>query len=281
MRRLSVAESRRWSLWLTRRCLLTLGFLCICSLARAEDNVPPGYVEAVNQALSELEANNLPEALTEFQRAHAMYPNARSLRGMGMVEFDMRDYQSSARHLQEALSSSVKPLSAKMRTETETLLSRALRYLGEIRIVTDPANATILVDGSPAQPRSDGSLLLNVGGHTFEVRAAGRLTETRSLQVGGGDKRQISITLPMVAHEPEQQASSSAPSAPFAPPQEKSNSERVPVYKKWWLWTTVAVVVVGGATAAALVLTRDNGSKPQPVEGQNPVGVKLMSLSQF
>lgn len=265
-------------------CVLALVGLCGAqSIALAEASVPPGYQEAVNQALSELEANNLPEALTEFRRAHALYPNARSLRGMGMVEFDLRDYRTSAKHLQEALASSVKPLAGKLRTDTETLLDRALRYLGEVRLITDPSDVTILVDGAPAELRADGVLLLNVGEHTIELQAPGRLTETRSVQIAGGDKRQLRVTLGMVSAKSEQAPVARAPQqeGPFVPQSDEPSDQPAPVYKKWWLWTVVAVVVVGGGATAALLLTRDEKPKRRPIEGDDGIGVTLTSLSRF
>jgi tetratricopeptide (TPR) repeat protein len=100
-------------------CALLLACLAWSSTSHAENGVPPEYTEAVKQALQELDMNDLPEALAEFRRAHEIFPNARSLRGMGMIEFDLRDYRSAMLHLQEALASSSKPLTGKMRTETE------------------------------------------------------------------------------------------------------------------------------------------------------------------
>ncbi|HEX6239538.1 MAG TPA: hypothetical protein VFZ61_01540, partial [Polyangiales bacterium] len=77
------------------RLSATVVLLAIVSIAAsataqsAAKSGPPGYADAIEQALSELEAANYPEAREEFQRAHAIYPNARTLRGLGMVEFEL------------------------------------------------------------------------------------------------------------------------------------------------------------------------------------------------
>jgi hypothetical protein len=268
-----VRQIRRFRAW-SPGCVLMCVLACAAG-SLAQDSAPAEYTEAVQRALEELDANNLPEALAEFRHAHRVFPNARSLRGIGMVEFDLREYERAARHLQEALASREKPLAGALRAETEQLLARALRYLGEIRIVTDPKDAKLLIDGSPVQQQPDGSLLLNLGEHTIEVSAPGRLTETRTLQVSGGDRRQLVVSLRMVDRA---QASESALAAPMTPT--SSRSEARPAYQRWWVWTLVAVAVAGGATTAAIVLTRDDPDE-RPVEGTNTVGAKLHALRAF
>lgn len=264
-------------------CCLFLSFLAILPRpGRAQEGAPREYSEAVQQALQELDANNLAEALAEFRRAHQIFPNARSLRGLGMVEFDLRDYESAARHLREALASAVKPLAGAMRSAAETLLARAQRYLSEVRVATEPRAAQIFVDGSPAQPRPDGMLLLNPGDHVIEVKATGYATETRSLQLSGGDQRELMISLRALAGRsaPEGAAEPLNP-APLAQ-QTPSRSEALPVYRKWWVWTLVAVALVGGGTTAAILLTQRKGSGSRPVQGTNTVdGVHLHALSSF
>jgi tetratricopeptide (TPR) repeat protein len=270
-------NQRPWPDWLTSTAVALVFVLVGAGTSLAQGADPPGYSDAIKQALEELDANNLPEALAEFRRAHEIFPNARSLRGMGMVEFDLRDYEHAASHLEQALASEVKPLSGKLRSETEGLLERALRYLGEIRVVTDPQDATVLVDGSPAQLRADGTLLLNPGDHVIEVSAAGRARDRRNVQVSGGERRQLMISLSKV--DRAAQAAESTAAVPLSP--EPAQSERQPVYRKWWVWTLVAVAVAGGATTAAILLTKDKEPGPQPVEGTNTVGVSVHALSSF
>jgi hypothetical protein len=69
----------------------------------------------------------MARAREELRRAHAIFPNARTLRGLGMVEFELRSYVQSVQLLEQALAASVKPLDGKLRTDTEALLARAQR----------------------------------------------------------------------------------------------------------------------------------------------------------
>jgi hypothetical protein len=195
-----------------------------------------------------------------------------------MVAFELRNYAESAQKLEEALASSVKPLEGKLRSDTEALLARAKRYLGELRVETDPEAATLRVDGNRVELGPEGSLLLEVGTHTIEAQAPGRASERRVVQVTGGERAELRIALGVVAAEPAAAAPRAVPLdlSPHAAP-----SERQPVYKKWWVWTIVAVVAAGAATTAAVLITRDDAPDTRAVHGTNTTGVSLQTLSRF
>ena len=159
--------------------LLSLSMpLSIVAHAESGGKGPPGYSEAISQALRELEATNYPEAREEFQRAHALFPNARTLRGLGLVEFELRNYGESVRRLEEALASTVKPLDDKLRAETDALLARARRYLGEVHVDVEPSVATVIVDGTRVELGPENSMLLEVGEHTVEGVLAASVRES-------------------------------------------------------------------------------------------------------
>ena len=241
---------------------------CLAWVARADDavNGPSGYEEAVAQAITELSATNYPEAREEFRRAHALFPNARTLRGLGMVEFELRNYGECVRLLDEALASSIKPLDERLRADTEGLLTRARRYLGEVHVETEPTLATVTVDGTSMALGPGGSILLEVGEHTLEVQAPGRNPERRVVQVKGGERTHLRVSL-----APLQPASETRAQA--------GRADGGPVYKKWWLWTIVGVDVVGAGVTAAVLLTRESGESEPNDPGQT--GVRLQTLTRF
>lgn len=269
------------------RPLLPVVLLCVaiavCATARAEkaDKLPAGYKEAITHAVSELEAGNFPEAREEFRRAHAILPNARTLRGLGTVEFELRNYAECVRLLQEALASTVKPLEGQLRAEAEALLKRAQRYLGAVRLVLEPRSASVVVDGTPIELGPEGIVMLEVGAHTLEAKAAGRSSERRVVQVEGGGSTELRISLPLPAPPPEAVAAAAAPAPDPGPPDRQP--ERRPAYKKWWVWTTVILVSAAGATAAALLVkrARDDKTPSEPDDGANTVGVSLQTLGRF
>jgi hypothetical protein len=263
--------------------LLPIVVLClgisVCASARAAEKLPAGYKEAITHAVAELEAGNFPEAREEFRRAHDIFPNARTLRGLGTVEFELRNYAECVRLLQEALASTVKPLEGTLRAEAEALLKRAQRYLGAVRLVLEPSSATVVVDGTPVELGPEGILLLEVGAHTLEAKAVGHTPERRVVQVEGGGRMDLTISLPLPGPPPE--------TGPVAEPEPERGPpdvppERRPAYKKWWVWTTVAVVCAAGATTAALLIKREREKDTPGVDdGANTVGVSLQTLGRF
>jgi hypothetical protein len=252
--------------------------LLLCSAlvtqgALASDKTPPGYTEAIAHGLMELDASNYPEAREEFRRAHEIFPNARTLRSLGMVEFELRNYAESARWLEEALSSDVKSLDGKLRSDTEELLKRAQRYLGELHVKLDPESAQLFVDGARTKLNADHVLRLQVGSHALEARAPNRLNERRTVEVVGERRSEVEISL---AEPP----AGGSPGSGSTTGERGPSAEAQPVYKKWWLWTTIAVVAAGGGIAAALLLTREK-QKPEAQAGTNTIGVSVHSLGRF
>lgn len=165
-----------------------------------------------------------------------------------MVEFELRHYAESYRLLVEALSSKVKPLDARQRTETEALLARTSRYLGEIGITTEPAFATVLIDGATFDVKANPTLQLEVGEHTIEVRAGEYLTQRRELVVKGGEREQVHVAL--------ERPSVMAPVATNAVGSQPVKAERVPgtssaARKPALIWAGGILLGVGVASELA------------------------------
>src|SRR5262245_5849943 len=82
------------------------------------------YDAHVSAALRFVEIHDWAEAKAEFERAHAVVPSARALRGLGVVSYQMGDYPESYRLLRSALAESSRPLDELLRAATEMLLAR-------------------------------------------------------------------------------------------------------------------------------------------------------------
>jgi tetratricopeptide (TPR) repeat protein len=281
----NLSRSRLWGL-----SLLMAMWVVSSAQAQSKGKPPPGYAEAVAQALSELEAANYPEALEEFRRAHAIFPNARTLRGLGMVEFELRHYAESCRLLEDALTSKVKPLDGRQRSETEALLSRASRYIGEVEVTVEPAFATVLVDGASVDVKAVPTLTLEVGEHAIEVRAVEFSTQRREFVVKGGERTRLHVALERapVAVAAADQASKLAEPVPLekapAPP------ERNPSL----LWAGGVVLSAGLASELAgwllfrdrvdkgeAVLASVDGSRAGPWEDARPAMIGVGAVGGF
>jgi tetratricopeptide (TPR) repeat protein len=225
--------------------LLLALLLCGVPRAYAAGQETSAYVEAVQIGLSEFEEKNFLEARAHFARAHAIYPNARTFRALGMVQFELKNYIESAHFLQEALNASERALDADKREKTEKLLSRALGYIGRLTLDIEPATR-VVVDGKETSLSSGAELVLTVGEHALEFSAPGRMTDKRTLAVQGGEQETLRVKLAAVSSEQGAIRSKNEDTPPGRP-----------VYKSPWLWTAVGVVAVGAAVATALLLTRE------------------------
>lgn len=175
-------------------CWVLVGTLFVIPLASAQSGGRPvesateseAYREAIGAAISEYDLGHYSEAREQFRRAHALFPNARTLRGLGITEFELRDYNEAKAFLEQSLASRVKPLEATQRADTESLLERTRGYLGTVRLRISPPTASVSVDGQEAALDASQTVSLDVGDHWFEFQAPGHARLRRRVRVDGG-----------------------------------------------------------------------------------------------
>jgi tetratricopeptide (TPR) repeat protein len=226
---------------------------------------PSGYRTLVEEAVLEFSERNYEESRALFARAHALYPNARTLRGLGFAEFELRNYVECIQQLEAALRSPVRALEGELRDEAERLLARARNFVGRLAIEVRPAGARLTLDGNHVTLAPGAALTLPVGVHTLEAQAPGFLAERRQLRVTGGEQQLVSLVL--LAQSAETSASPRDDSAP-----------KKRWYKSPWLWGTLGVVAAGAA-ATALVLTQGGGTVREEPNGGSASAV-LVGPSQ-
>lgn len=218
--------------------------------AHAESPLPPEYEGEISAAVDEHDAGHFEAARAHFIRAHEVFPNARTLRGLGKVEFELRNYVVAQQYLEQALTSPVRPLPDELREEVAQLLTRALAATASIALTVRPASALVSLDGAAVSIGSDGRLAVNEGDHVLEFHASGYLTERRPLHVHSGER----VTLQVALAGPQ-----------LTPPHEAPTAQRdapPPVYRQWWFWTLTGVAAAGVTATAVLLATRDR--PPQP-----------------
>jgi hypothetical protein len=206
---------------IARRTLLALAFLFAPRPAEAQEAAlsetvateSPEYSVAIDAALSDFQARRWNEARTHFREAHALSPNARTLRGIGMASFEMADYPAAFDALDAALVNGERPLTDEQRVQVTELRERAHALFGRFTIPAC-ADARVLVDDVPivpsgAWPEGTGEVSLGLGAHSVLMRRA-RGTDTVSsrtrLEVAGGESG-VALelvcpdrTLPNVSH---------------------------------------------------------------------------------
>ena len=245
---------------ISRRMVFAVGALLVgwVQAARAaerpEVNADTPTVQLIADAVTEYDAGRYDEARALFRLAHQKAPTARTLRGIGMASFELRDYVEATRSLTGALREERRPLTDEQRRQVEVLLARAETFVGHFSLQVRPASAELLVDRQPAAREPDGSLLLGFGHHLIAARCAGCVPAEKLIEVDvtGGERREIAIVLAETAP--------AATSAVNLSPQTGAGASASLVDQPtatsgaatpWW-WAGGAVVGAVGATAGAL-----------------------------
>jgi len=236
------------------------------------------YAELIEGALREYRAHRFHEARSLFAKAHAVFPNARTLRGLGLVEFELRNYVESAALLQRALNERERALSGSLRVETEQLWQRADGFLARFEIRSDQA-LSISVDGVLREHAQDEALTVAVGDHLFELSSPGYVAQRRMIRVRGGEREPLEVALepfavsPVAAARTDLRSPAQAPRA--ATPSEAAGSfqvqpgprrdDRARWYKNKWLWTGVIAVSAAAAVGLGFGLTANQGRTSDPI----------------
>lgn len=160
------------------------------------------------EAVAEYAAGRYAEAQALFRRASEREPSARTLRGLGMSSFELRQYVTAVRALEAALLETTRPLRDDQRAHVEALLERARGYVARLEVHVTPEDATLRIDGIDVELETYGSVLVEPGRHVLSVSADGYDGETIDLALEPGLTRTITLEL----------ADAVAPAPPSLPP---------------------------------------------------------------
>ena len=165
--------------------------------ARAADDDSTPISVLIGDAVAEYEAGHYQEARALFRQAHEKSPTARTLRGIGMASFELRDYVEATRALTASLRDIRRPLTAEQKRHAEALLARAHTFVGRFTMKMKPAGASLFVDGHPAELEPDGVLLLSFGRHQLSLRCStcAPAEKDEEINVAGGERREIELAL--------------------------------------------------------------------------------------
>jgi hypothetical protein len=253
-----LARGKRGVRWCA---LCALVIAATSGVARAEDassDSDPRYRSTLKDALAEYDAGHFEEARALFRRAHEIYPNARTLRSIGMASFELRDYVAAVRALTAALSETRRALSPEQRAHAQGLLDRSRMFVDVYSIKIVPPDARTLVDGRVPEFERDGTLLLGFGNHNIEVSKPGYMLRTIEVNVRGNEHKDLAVTL-------ERKSTAPAKPAPTDLVSRENNSgkQKRPVGQHGLRSGTIWLLSAGGAAllsvgAGALWLFQNN-----------------------
>jgi hypothetical protein len=210
--------------WARSSCLLAVVLLAgslSAGVARADDTSE--YDGLIRSALSEYDAGRYEEAAALFGRAHAISPNARTHRGLGLSYYEARKYALAVRHLRASLVDTHRPLTADMKASATKVLKQAEGFVATVNVTLDPSDATLEVDGHPGELQGS-ELLLDPGQHELIARAPDRVQERRIVEAISGSHTDLQFTL----HAPEEDATASETAAPVLPASRRSGPTPLP-----------------------------------------------------
>jgi len=229
--------------------------------ARAADKAVDADTPAaqlIADAVTEYDAGRYDEARALFRLAHQKAPTARTLRGIGMASFELRDYVEAAHTLAGALREERRPLTEEQRGQVEGLLARAETFIGRFSPQVRPASAELFVDGQVAPREPDGSLLLGFGHHRITARCASCAPTEKvvEVEVAGGERKEIEI-----AFAPTAESGSGAPNLSLTDASRSAAGQSDDAAAgvgpggggatRWW-WAGAAVVGAVGATVGGI-----------------------------
>jgi hypothetical protein len=190
--------------WIGRLALSVTVLVAVVHPAHADTAAAPAaqdpgetsqYRTMLEEAVSEYDAHRYEEARALFRRAHEISPNARTLRGIGMASFELREYIEALRSLEASLVDKRRALTPTQRTQVEALIDRTRAFVGRFFLKLSPKETIVRVDGAPSVVESDGSLLLSFGRHTLTAESPGSTAETREINVIGGERQELAFQL--------------------------------------------------------------------------------------
>jgi tetratricopeptide (TPR) repeat protein len=235
------------------------------------------YDGLIREALSEFNALNYAEARALFERAHALKPNARTLRGLGITAFELKRYVQALHDLEAALEETRNPLTEKQRRDVQDLIVKARRFVGKIKLELAPEGATVLLDGRAS---TSTALVLDLGEHQLSVRAEGYREQELKLVIDGGEDTTQRVELVRLDLSPQNAVASAMQDdrATAAKPEPVDRASSGSVFGKWWFWTVAGVVVAGAVVGTALALSGGSTTKVEPLTTANtPPGAHLQA----
>jgi hypothetical protein len=170
---------------------------------------PPGYDDAVTRGFDAFEARRYHAALAGFLDAHALYPNARTLRALGKTELELSHYVASLAYLEGALRSEERPLPPELRADTEALCTQVRGYVARLHVTLRPPDAELRLDGAVAAPLA-GGLAVDEGSHLLVASAPGHHLLARRVELRGGGSTRIVLELEPISPRGAVEPSSSA-----------------------------------------------------------------------
>jgi hypothetical protein len=248
--------------------LLAAAFLPSSAAAQAASDPPSQqandpYHRLVGEALTAYEQGRFVTALSLFEQAYALRPNARAMRGIALVLFELGDHVKTLRALDRALDCPIDPLPEDLRQQLMRVRTRVAALLERVAVRLEPRGAMLLIDGHEAELNQEGELWLEPGVHRVEARISGFQPEVRALEAVAGGAQTLWITL-----------------VPLHTPVPAETAQRPGSSLGWGIATAVGLVTTGLTVWQSAALSR-TFSRCETAEGRGAVCVNEAKIRRL
>jgi hypothetical protein len=205
--------------------------------------------KAFDQGQKNFEAGDFAAAQENFQKANELVPSALAQFWLAMSLSKQQGKEAEAVTAFEAFLNNPEASQAgdekieQARSATEELRAK---LVGHLSLTSEPAGATVTVDGVAQEGQTPMELKLPPGPHKLLITAAGHVPQELEVQAAGGEKleRQVTLAPEPPPEPPPAPAVEPAPAPPPPPPPAPEPRSKVPAY-----------VTLGIAGAGAIVGT--------------------------
>lgn len=154
------------------------------------------YTRTIERAVERFRTRDWNRARELFLVAHKLDPSARTLRGIGLTDFESGHYAVAVAELEAALTDTRKPLDAQQRIEVQAVIAHARGFAGNLEIQITPDGASVTIDGLKV---SGDSFSLDAGEHVLRASAPGYVEAEQTVRVLAADLTRAVLTLEPIA----------------------------------------------------------------------------------
>jgi hypothetical protein len=244
--------------------------------ARAEDARAAAH-EHFDRGMAASNDQRFAEAVTEFERAYALWPDYRVLYNIGKVRATLGRSAESVAAFEGYLEKGGAELSDERKQEVRDAMAAQLAHVGALDVRVSADGAEVRVDGkllgrSPlAAP-----VRLTEGKHTVEAILPGRPSQLREVELPGASKLAIDLAFPTPP----------VALSPAAAPVVVGNAASPDPRRKWRLVGfgvagAGAVAAVAGAIVAYRAATDANAARALMVEASMPSAPATPDLMKY
>jgi hypothetical protein len=259
-------------------CALWLVASSVAGQAKQTDSAE--YQQLVQQGLREYGLGNFSEAKAFFAQAHALSPNARTLRGLGMSSYELRHYVEASGYFEQALDSAERPLTLQMRGEVSQLLRQARSFMTHVKVTLEPSTAELRVDTRPGVTDANGQLLLDPGTHELVAEAPNHEPVSRSIRTDGGEQLTLRLSL-HAQNDNKSDAPVAAETAAPSPSTASTTHHNDGSVGPWVLiGVSAAVAITGGVLLGLSAKDKSSVENPSHPDGMAPRWSDSLSAAQ-